>query len=200
MGFLAFFVVLKTLKYSQFFYNVRLAQRSILAALPGISSMALVVLVCSFVFMAFGYLVFGQHEWNYNNMIHSVQTVFSYCVSAFRDTTFSSNRLLGCLFLTAFVLVMICVLINLFLAIILSAYGDMKQPVYEEPSDEAQVVTFVLQRLRKIFYFLICKTPKTREPAHFDIPLYGQSERRHQRHLGLKKRKTDGEKMVDLVI
>ncbi|XP_075275284.1 polycystin family receptor for egg jelly-like [Opisthocomus hoazin] len=200
MGFLAFFVVLKTLKYSQFFYNVRLAQRSILAALPGISSMALVVLVCSFVFMAFGYLVFGQHEWNYNNMIHSVQTVFSYCVSAFRDTTFSSNRLLGCLFLTSFVLVMICVLINLFLAIILSAYGDMKQPVYEEPSDEAQVVTFVLQRLRKIFYFLICKTPKTREPAHFDIPLYGQSERRHQRHLGLKKRKTDGEKMADLVI
>ncbi|KAM7129461.1 polycystin family receptor for egg jelly [Ciconia maguari] len=200
MGFLAFLVVLKTLKYSQFFYDVRLAQRSIMAALPGISSMALVVVVYFFIFMAFGYLVFGQHEWNYNNMIHSAQTIFSYCVSAFRDTAFSSNRLLGGLFLASFMLVMICVLINLFQAVIVSAYGDMKQPVYEEPSDEAQAVTFVLQRLRRIFYLLICKTSKTSEPDLFHSVLYGQLERRHQRHLGLKNRKINGKKIVYLVI
>ncbi|XP_010573595.1 PREDICTED: polycystic kidney disease and receptor for egg jelly-related protein [Haliaeetus leucocephalus] len=200
MGFLAFLVVLKTLKYSQFFYDVRLAQRSILAALPGISSMALLVVVYFFVFMAFGYLVFGQHEWNYNNMIHSAQTIFSYCVSAFRDTAFSSNRLLGGLFLASFMLVMICVLINLFQAVIMSAYGDMKQPVYEEPSDEAQAVTFVLQRLKSIFYLMICKTSKTSEPDLFHSVLYGQPDRRHQRHLGLKNRKINGKKMVYLVI
>ncbi|XP_049678075.1 polycystin family receptor for egg jelly [Accipiter gentilis] len=200
MGFLAFLVVLKTLKYSQFFYDVRLAQRSILAALPGISSMALLVVVYFFVFMAFGYLVFGQHEWNYNNMIHSAQTIFSYCVSAFRDTAFSSNRLLGGLFLASFMLVMICVLINLFQAVIMSAYADMKQPVYEEPSDEAQAVTFVLQRLKSIFYLLICKTSKTSEPDLFHSVLYGQPDRRHQQHLGLKNRKINGKKMVYLVI
>lgn len=200
MGFLAFLVVLKTLKYSQFFYDVRLAQRSILAALPGISSMALLVVVYFFVFMAFGYLVFGQHEWNYNNMIHSAQTIFSYCVSAFRDTAFSSNRLLGGLFLASFMLVMICVLINLFQAVIMSAYGDMKQPVYEEPSDEAQAVTFVLQRLKSIFYLLICKTSKTSEPDLFHSVLYGQPDRRRQQHLGLKNRKINGKKMVYLVI
>ncbi|NWI31399.1 PKDRE protein, partial [Sula dactylatra] len=199
MGFLAFFVVLKTLKYSQFFYDVRLAQRSILAALPGISSMALVVAVYFFVFMAFGYFVFGQHEWNYNNMIHSAQTIFSYCVSAFRDTAFSSDRLLGGLFLASFILVMICVLINLFQAVIMSAYGDMKQSVYEEPSDEAQAVTFVLQRLRRIFCLLICKTSKTSEPDLFHSVLYGQPERRHRQHLGLKNRKINGKKMVYLV-
>ncbi|NXC14669.1 PKDRE protein, partial [Corythaeola cristata] len=200
MGFLAFLAVLKTLKYSQFFYDVRLAQRSILAALPGMSSMALVIAVCLFIFMAFGYLVFGQHEWNYNNMIHSAQTVFSYCVSAFRDTAFSSNRLLGGLFLASFMLVMICVLMNLFQAVIMSAYGDMKQPVYEEPSDEAQVVTFVLQRLRKMFYLLICKASQTSEPDLFHSVLYGQPERRHQQHLGLKNRKTNGKNMAYLVI
>ncbi|NXN41762.1 PKDRE protein, partial [Rhinoptilus africanus] len=167
MGFLAFLVVLKTLKYSQFIYDVRPAQRSILAALPVISSMSLVVVVYFFVFMAFGHLVFGQHEWNYNSMIHSAQTVFSYCVSAFRDTTFSSNRFLGGLFLASFMVVMICVLINLFQAVIMSAYADMKKPINEEPSNEAQAVTFVLQRLRKVFYILICKTPKTSEPDLF---------------------------------
>ncbi|NWY61030.1 PKDRE protein, partial [Chionis minor] len=200
MGFLAFLAVLKTLKYSQFFYDVRLAQRSILAALPGISSMALVVVVYFFVFTAFGYLVFGQHEWNYNSMTHSAQTVFSYCVSAFRDTGFSSNRLLGGLFLASFMLVMICVLINLFQAVIMSAYGDMKKHVYEEPSDEAQVVTFILQRLRKLLYLLICKKSKNSESDLFHSVLYGQPEGRHQRHLGLKSRKINGKKMVYLVI
>ncbi|NXW51090.1 PKDRE protein, partial [Nyctiprogne leucopyga] len=200
MGFLTFLAVLKTLKYSQFFYDVRLAQRSILAALPGISSMALMMVIYFFVFMTFGYLVFGQHEWNYNNMIRSAQTVLSYCVLAFRDTAFSSNRLLGGLFLASFMLVMICVLINLFQAVIISAYRDMKQPVYEEPSDEAQVATFVLQRLRKVFYFLICKTFKISKPDLFHSVLYGQPERKHQRHLGLKNRKINGKKMVYLVI
>ncbi|NWX90256.1 PKDRE protein, partial [Nothoprocta pentlandii] len=199
MGFLAFLTILKTLRYSRFFYDVRLAQRSILAALPGISSMAFIVLVYFFVFMAFGYLVFGQHEWNYNNMIHSAQTVFSYCVSAFRDTEFSSNRLLGGLFLASFMLMMICVLINLFQAVIISAYEEMKQPVYEEPCDEAEVVTFLIKKIRNLWYLLIHKTPKTGDP---DLPsiFYGQPQRRHHRHLGLKNRKINGKKMVYLVI
>uniref|UniRef100_A0A8B9F0Z9 Polycystin family receptor for egg jelly n=1 Tax=Amazona collaria TaxID=241587 RepID=A0A8B9F0Z9_9PSIT len=200
MGFLAFLVILKTLKYSQFFYDTHLAQRSLLAALPGISSMAIIVVLCFFVFLAFGYLVFGQHEKSYNNMIHSAQTIVSYCISAFRDTKFSSNRLLGGLFLASFVVVMICVLINLFQAVIMSAYSDMKQPIYEEPSDETQMVTFVLQRLRRIFYLLICKKSKTGETDLFHRVVYRQSERRHQRHLGLKSRKIHGKKMVYLVI
>ncbi|XP_067387024.1 polycystin family receptor for egg jelly [Emydura macquarii macquarii] len=200
MGFLAFLIVLKTLRYSRFFYDVRLAQRSILAALPGICSMALVVAVYFFVYMAFGYLVFGQHEWNYNNMIHSAQTVFSYCVSAFKDTAFTSNRLLGGLFLASFMLVMICVLINLFQAVIMSAYEDMKQPVYEEPSDEAEVITFLINKIRRIWYFITCRTPLASDPDLFNSVLYGQAEKHSHRHLGLKTKKINGKKMVYLVI
>lgn len=200
LGFLAFLIVLKTLRYSRFFYDVRLAQRSILAALPGICSMALVVAVYFFVYMAFGYLAFGQHEWNYNNMIHSAQTIFSYCVSAFEDTEFTSNRLLGGLFLASFMLVMICVLINLFQAVIMSAYEDMKQPVYEEPSDEAEVVTFLVHKMRRIWYYITCRTPSTSDPDLFHSILYGQPERRNYQHLGLKTKKINGKKMVYLVI
>uniref|UniRef100_A0A8B9SLX7 Polycystic kidney disease and receptor for egg jelly-related protein n=1 Tax=Anas platyrhynchos TaxID=8839 RepID=A0A8B9SLX7_ANAPL len=188
-GFLAFFVVLRTLKYSQFFYDVRLAQRSIMAVLPGIFSLAFVVVVYLFVFMAFGYLAFGQHEENYNSMIRSAQTIFSYSVLAFRDTDFRSNRFLGGLFLASFMFVMICLLINLFQAVILSAYRDTKQPVYEEPSDEAQAVDFLLQR-----------TAKTGEPNLFHSMLYGQPQKRRLQHLGLKNRKINGKKMVYLVI
>ncbi|XP_015726112.1 polycystic kidney disease and receptor for egg jelly-related protein [Coturnix japonica] len=180
LGFLSFLAVLKTLKYSLLFYEVRLAQRSILAALPGISSMAFVVVVYFFIFMAFGYLVFGQSEWDYQNMIRSAQTILSYCVAAFRNTEFSSSRLLGGFFLASFLLVMTCVLINLFQAIILSAYADRKEIVCEEPSDEARAVAFALQRMKKMLCFLICKTAKRNDPSLCRSALNVQAERRHQ--------------------
>lgn len=200
LGFLAFLIVLKTLRYSRFFYDVRLAQRSILAALPGICSMALVVAVYFFVYMAFGYLVFGQYEWNYNRMSHSAQTVFSYCVSAFKDTAFRSNRALGGLFLASFMMVMICVLINLFQAVIMSAYEDMKQPVYEEPSDEAEVVNFLFHKIRRIWAFITFRPVSTTDTELFNRVLFGLPERRNTHHLGLKARKINGRKMVYLVI
>ncbi|XP_026552259.1 polycystic kidney disease and receptor for egg jelly-related protein-like [Pseudonaja textilis] len=200
LGFLAFLIVLKTLRYSRFFYDVRLAQRSILAALPGICSMALVVAVYFFVYMAFGYLVFGQYEWNYNTMTHSAQTVFSYCVSAFKDTAFRSNRALGGLFLASFMMVMICVLINLFQAVIMSAYEDMKQPVYEEPSDEAEVVNFLFHKICQIWALITFRKVSTTDTELFNRVLFGLPERKNMHHLGLKARKINGKKMVYLVI
>ncbi|XP_077932879.1 polycystin family receptor for egg jelly-like [Halichoerus grypus] len=200
LGFLLFLTILKTLRYSRFFYDVRLAQRAIQAALPGICHMALVVSVYFFVYMAFGYLVFGQHEWNYSNLIHATQTIFSYCVSAFQDTEFSNNRVLGVLFLSSFMLVMICILINLFQAVILSAYEEMKQPVYEEPSDEAEAMTYLCRRLRAMFRFLTFQPRDKDEPEFFVNMLYGQPEKNSRRYLGLKTRNINGKKMVYLVV
>ncbi|XP_032201600.1 polycystic kidney disease and receptor for egg jelly-related protein-like [Mustela erminea] len=200
LGFLLFLTILKTLRYSRIFYDVRLAQRAIQAALPGICHMALVVSVYFFVYMAFGYLVFGQHEWNYSNLIHATQTIFSYCVSAFQNTEFSNNRVLGVLFLSSFMLVMICILINLFQAVILSAYEEMKQPVYEEPSDEAEAMTYLCRKLRAMFRFLTFQPRDKDEPEFFVNMLYGQPEKKSRRYLGLKTRNIKGKKMVYLVV
>ncbi|XP_044084545.1 polycystic kidney disease and receptor for egg jelly-related protein-like [Neovison vison] len=200
LGFLLFLTILKTLRYSRIFYDVRLAQRAIQAALPGICHMALVVSVYFFVYMAFGYLAFGQHEWNYSNLIHATQTIFSYCVSAFQSTEFSNNRVLGVLFLSSFMLVMICILINLFQAVILSAYEEMKQPVYEEPSDEAEAMTYLCRKLRAMFRFLTFQPRDEDEPEFFVNMLYGQPEKNSRRYLGLKTRNIKGKKMVYLVV
>ncbi|MBW04032.1 Polycystic kidney disease and receptor for egg jelly-related protein, partial [Eschrichtius robustus] len=200
LGFLLFLTILKTLRYSRFFYNVRLAQRAIQTALPGICHVALLVFVYFFVYMTFGYLVFGQHEWNYSDMIHATQTIFSYCVSAFQNTEFSNNRVLGVLFLSSFMLVMICILINLFQAVILSAYEEMKQPVYEEPSEEAEAMTYLCHRLRTAFGFLSFKSKAEDQPKFFVNMLYGQPEKNNSRYLGLKTRNINGKKMVYLVV
>ncbi|XP_042523277.1 polycystic kidney disease and receptor for egg jelly-related protein [Dipodomys spectabilis] len=200
LAFLLFLTILKTLRYSRFFYDVRLAQRAVQAALPGLCHMALVVSVYLFVYMAFGYLVFGQHEWNYSNLVHATQTIFSYCVSAFQNTEFSSNRALGVLFLSSFMLVMICILINLFQAVILSAYEEMKQPVYEEPSDEVEAIAYLCGKLRTTFSFLTSPSRAKDEPDFFDDMLYGQPEKNSRRYLGLKTRNINGKKMVYLVV
>ncbi|XP_021563580.1 polycystic kidney disease and receptor for egg jelly-related protein [Carlito syrichta] len=200
LGFLLFLTILKTLRYSRFFYVVRLAQRAIQVALPSICHMALVVSVYFFVYVAFGYLVFGQHEWHYSNLIRATQTIFSYCVSAFQNTEFSNNRILGVLFLSSFMLVMICILINLFQAVILSAYEEMKQPVYEEPSDEAEAMTYLCRRLRTMFRFQTPQSGAKDEPAFFIDMLYGQPEKNSYRYLGLKTRNINGKKMVYLVV
>ncbi|XP_006866952.1 PREDICTED: polycystic kidney disease and receptor for egg jelly-related protein [Chrysochloris asiatica] len=200
LSFLLFLTILKTLRYSRFFYDVRLAQRAIQIALPGICHMAFVVSVYFFVYMAFGYLVFGQHEWNYSNLIHATQTVFSYCVSAFQNTEFSSNRVLGILFLSSFMLIMICILINLFQAVILSAYEEMKQPVYEEPSDEAEAMTYLCRQLRAVFRLLTFRSRTKNEPEFVIDMLYGQPEKNNRRYLGLKTRNINGKKMIYLVV
>ncbi|CAI9165807.1 unnamed protein product [Rangifer tarandus platyrhynchus] len=200
LGFLVFLTILKTLRYFRVFYNVRLAQRAIQTALPGICHMAWVLSVYFFVFMAFGYLVFGQDEWNYSDMIHATQTVVSYCVSAFQNTEFFNNRVLGILFLSSFMLVMICILINLFCAVILSAYKEMKQPVYEEPSEEAEAMTYLCRRLRSAFCCLCFKPRAEDEPKFFINMVYGHPEKNSRRYLGLKTRNINGKKMVYLVM
>ncbi|XP_031207786.1 polycystic kidney disease and receptor for egg jelly-related protein isoform X2 [Mastomys coucha] len=200
LAFLLFLTILKTLRYSRFFYNVRLAQKAIQAALPGICHMALVVSMFSFMYVAFGYVVFGQHEWNYSNMIHATQTIFSYCVSAFQNTEFSGNKALGVLFLSSFMLVMICIFINLFQAVILSAYDEMKQPAYEEPSDEAEAVTYLCNRLKSGFDFLTSRFRDKDQSGFFVDMLYGQPEKNTRRFLGLKARNINGKKMIYLVV
>ncbi|GAB1299700.1 Polycystic kidney disease and receptor for egg jelly-related protein [Apodemus speciosus] len=200
LAFLLFLTILKTLRYSRFFYNVRLAQKAIQVALPGICHTALVVSVYSFMYVAFGYLVFGQYEWNYSNMIHATQTIVSYCVSAFQNTEFSGNKVLGVLFLSSFMLVMICIFINLFQAVILSAYDEMKQPVYEEPSDEAEAVTYLCDRLKSGYDFLTSRSRDQDQSDFFVDMLYGQPEKNTRRFLGLKARNINRKKMIYLVV
>ncbi|XP_036616775.1 polycystic kidney disease and receptor for egg jelly-related protein-like [Trichosurus vulpecula] len=200
LGFLVFLTILKTLMYSRFFYDVRLAQRAILAALPGIFHMAFLVGVYIFVYVVFGYLVFGQHQWHYSSIIHSTQTIFSYCVSAFEDTAFLNKEVLGGLFLSSFMLVMICVLINLFQAVILSAYEEMKQLVYEEPAAEVEAATYLFHKVRNLFRFLTCRAPAQEEPAYFTDILYGHPENKSYQYLGLKTRNINGKRMTYVVV
>ncbi|XP_007502676.1 polycystin family receptor for egg jelly-like [Monodelphis domestica] len=200
LGFLGFLTILKTLTYSRFFYDIRLAQTTILAALPGIFHMALLVGVYIFMYVTFGRLVFGQHEWHYSNLIHSTQTIFSYCVSAFRDTAFLNKEVLGGLFLASFMLVMICILINLFQAVFLSTYEEMKQLVYEEPAAEGEAITFLFHKVRNLWRTLTCRKPFREQPTYFSDILYGHPGNQSHQRLGLKSRNINGKRVTYVAV
>ncbi|XP_023382179.1 polycystic kidney disease and receptor for egg jelly-related protein-like [Pteropus vampyrus] len=95
---------------------------------------------------------------------------------------------------------MICILINLLRAVILLAYKEMKQPVYEEPSEEVEAMAYLCGKLRTLFGFLSFRSKATEEPEFFVDMLYGQPEKNSRRYLGLKTRNINERKMVYLVV
>ncbi|XP_045431037.1 polycystic kidney disease and receptor for egg jelly-related protein [Pipistrellus kuhlii] len=200
LGLLLFLTILKTLRYLRFFYHVRLAQGVLQTALLGTCHAALLVCVYVLLFVALGHLVFGQHEWGYSSVVHATQTVFSYCTAALRDEEFSSNRALGILFLAAFVLLLICVLMNLFSAVILSAHRALRQPVYEEPSQEAEAIVYLYDKLRTGFGFLSTQPQDPGERQPLVDMLYGKPEKCSRHYRGLKTRNINERKMVYLVV
>ena len=110
------------------------------------------------------------------------------------------NRALGALFLSSFILLMICMLINLFRATILFAQEEMTQPVYEEPSDEAEAMAYLCGKLRTVFGFLSFRSKARDKPTFFMDMLYGRPEKHNRRYLGLKTRNINERKMVYLVV
>nr|XP_060635570.1 polycystin family receptor for egg jelly-like [Anolis sagrei ordinatus] len=181
MAFLLFLLILKMFRYFRFIYGVRLAQKSLHEALPKMINLSFAGAIFFFGFMSLGYLAFGQHEVTFRTLLDSFTTVLSYCALAFRDTEFSSDKLLGGLFLGCFQFVMICVFVNLSEVIIISAHVDMKETVYELPSHEAEVIYYLVQRIHRLCFFLSTGTKPEKETNFLNRILYGKMEKHNKR-------------------
>eukprot|EP00062_Callorhinchus_milii_P009951 gi/632954355/ref/XP_007892914.1/ PREDICTED: LOW QUALITY PROTEIN: polycystic kidney disease and receptor for egg jelly-related protein [Callorhinchus milii] len=196
VAFLILITILKTLRYTRFLYNVRLAEKSIVAALPSIYSMALIAAIYFFIFVSFGHLVFGQFDTNYNTIPHAAQTIMAYCATTFQHTSFSYSRFLGGLFLGLFLVIMICILLNLFQAIFIQAYDNMKPVIYEQPSEDADVAIF-LRNESKRFWYSLWKMPPKPETEYSNTLFFGED---HGRTLRLKNKEIKGKKINYLII
>ncbi|XP_034296301.1 polycystin family receptor for egg jelly-like [Pantherophis guttatus] len=192
LGILVFFLVLKTYRYVRFLFDLRLAQKSLRTALPGIINIVVMGAIFFNAYTAFGYVGFGQHEFNFCTKMYSFMTVLSYCALTFKNTEFLSDKVLGGLFLGSFLLVMICVFVNLSQVIIMSAHSDMKEVVYNEPSNEAEVMYFILQKVYRMWYFASTGTNTKTETDVFNTVLYGKFKKRRKpplrKHLGRKEK------------
>ncbi|XP_078424677.1 polycystin family receptor for egg jelly-like [Cetorhinus maximus] len=195
--FLIFVAILKLLRYARFLYNVRLAQKAIAVSSPAICSLAVIMGLYSLIFIAFGYLLFGSFDENFNSMIHATQTVVSYHIGDFIQTDFPYSKIIGGIYLASFLFVMQCILINLLESVVILSYGEMKQFIHEKPSKEAEVANFVMQETRRIWYALRRKTPPKDGKNILANLFYGQGS---ERTYGLKQKNVKGKRMSYLVI
>ncbi|XP_048463759.1 polycystic kidney disease and receptor for egg jelly-related protein-like [Rhincodon typus] len=195
--FLIFVTILKLLRYTRFLYNVRLAQKAISISFPTICSLAVIMAVYSLIFISFGYLLFGQFDRNFNTMIHATQTIVSYHIGDFNDTEFTYSKIIGGIYLTCFLFVMHCILINLFESVVILSYGDMRQFIHERPSKEAEVANFVMQEIRRVWYALRRKPPPNDGKKLLGTLFYGRTS---ENTYGLKEKRIKGKRLSYLVI
>ncbi|XP_063164774.1 polycystin family receptor for egg jelly-like [Candoia aspera] len=192
LGTMIFFLVLKTYRYLRFLYDLRQAQKSLRSSLPGMINISIMGGIFFYGYTSFGYLAFVQHEWNFRGLASSFTTVLSYCTQAFRNTEFMADKVLGALFLGSFMLVMICIFVNLSQVIIMSAYKDMKEIVCHEPSNEADVMYFIIQKIYRMCYFAHTGAHTKTETDLFNTILYGKYIKRRRpplrKHLEKKQR------------
>ncbi|XP_053243530.1 polycystin family receptor for egg jelly-like [Podarcis raffonei] len=199
-GFLVFLLILKPYRYFRFLYNVRLAEKTMSVAFPEFVNLTLFAAVYFSVFTSFGYLSFGQSEWSFHTWILSLQTVVSYCFGAVKLASFSSNLWLGIFFQASCMFTMMFIFINLWRALIISTYNSMKQPTYEQHSDEAEAINFVVLKIQSIWYSITRQTPPTSDSDHVSTVIFGRSVVKDDYVCGLRSRQVNGKKIVYLSV
>uniref|UniRef100_A0A8D2JKD0 Polycystin family receptor for egg jelly n=1 Tax=Varanus komodoensis TaxID=61221 RepID=A0A8D2JKD0_VARKO len=175
-GVLTFCLVLKLYRYFRFMYSVRMAENTISAAFSGIVCLTIIAVILFSMFMSFGFLIFGEYEWSYNSLIHSLQTVFSYCFSGLKNTGIvTSNRWLAIFFRASFMFAMRFIFINLWRALITSTYFSVKQPVYEQHSDEAEAINFLVLKVKSIGFSITQQEPSASDSDYANTVIYGKT-------------------------
>ncbi|XP_070610814.1 polycystin family receptor for egg jelly-like [Erythrolamprus reginae] len=197
LGSLVFLLVLKTYRYARFLFDLRLAQKTLKTALPSIINTFVMGVVFFNAYIALGYIGFGQHEWNFRSLMYSFTTILSYSALSFKNTEYLSDKILGGLFLGSFLLVMICVFVNLSQVIIMSTHSDMKEVVYNQPSNEAEVMYFILQKIYRMWYFASTGAYTKGETDVFNAVLFGKFKKRGKKTL--KKRLGRNEKLYVVI-
>lgn len=190
-GFLTFLLVLKPYRYFRFLYIVRLAGKSIAAALPMFVSLSILTALILSAHISYGYLLcIGGYEWGYNSVSHSAQTVLSYCVHVMwvKDIQFGYNIWMKILFQFLFIFTVTGIILSLWRATIISTYTSMNQPTYEQDSDEAEGVNFVIYKIQSLWFFITHQTPFTGGSDIVDNVIFGQRKKSRAQKWKARKR------------
>ncbi|XP_066487737.1 polycystin family receptor for egg jelly-like [Tiliqua scincoides] len=193
-GLLAFLLVLKPYRYFRFLYKVRLAERTLAAALPTFVYLSMTAVLFFSIYMLFGHLIFGQYNWDYNTYLHAFQSVVSYCFAPSRQAGLPSNLWLEMFFRVTLFFSLAVLFANLWRAELIWTYTRMKQPVYEQHSDEAEAINFVVLKIQST-WFLMTRHPSATTDQHpFTNVIFGKPVTTEDQQQGLRTRQIDGEK------
>nr|XP_060634372.1 polycystin family receptor for egg jelly-like [Anolis sagrei ordinatus] len=199
-GVLTFLLVLKPYRYFRFLYKMRLAEKAMSAAFPEFVYMTVFTGMMFCAYMIFGYLIYGQSEWNYNTLIHSLQTVFSYSFFGLRTTGIIADKWLGLFYRASFTFVILFICHNLWRALIIVNYMSMKHPVYEQHSDEAEAINFVVLKIRRMWLSFSQPQSSISDSDVTNTFIFGKPTAKGDKQQGLKTTRIEGKKMIYLSV
>jgi len=137
MSLAIFIITLKLLRLIRFNHHICQMQGTIKRSVWPLLSFSLVFIIAVIAFTQFGYLCFGTNLELFSSFFESLRAILTMSVGKQIDylKVYLNNPVLGSLYLFLFLIIMIFILINIFVAILVDAYGEVREEQGDNFSD-----------------------------------------------------------------
>ena len=145
-----FIITLKLLRLIRFNHHICQMQGTLKRSAWPVMSFSLVFIIVVIAFTHFGFLCFGTNLELFSSIFNSLRVVLTMSVGKQIDylDVYLINPLVGSLYLVLFLIIMIFVLINLFIAVLVDAYGEVREEQGDNFGD-AELGKFMYNVVRK---------------------------------------------------
>lgn len=145
-----FIITLKLLRLIRFNHHICQMQGTLKRSAWPVISFSLVFIIVLIAFTHFGFLCFGANLELFSSFFHSLRVVLTLSVGKQIDylNVYLNRPLIGSLYLFLFLIIMIFILINLFIAILVDAYGEVREEQGDNFGD-AELGQFMYNVVRK---------------------------------------------------
>ena len=133
-----FIITLKTLRLIRFNRHIYQMRMTLKDSFTQLYSFSVVFLVIVFAFASFGYLAFGSSVIEYSSLIRAVSSLLQMLIggkSSYYQLKVASESFLGPLFLFAYLLAALAILLNIFLAILNHSYTTSREDTASNDED-----------------------------------------------------------------
>ena len=148
ISFIVFLATLKFLHLLNFNRFISLLSRTVARLSGRLLALGAEAIIPFLAFSLFGYVIFGSKVEGYGNFIRTLQTMFALVLgkSYFMELS-RTERIIGPLFFTMYILTMIFFLLNMFCAVINDTYAEV---CAETEFKDVEIVAFISNKLRTI--------------------------------------------------
>ena len=145
-----FIITLKLLRLIRFNHHICQMQGTLKRSAWPVMSFSLVFIIVVIAFTHFGFLCFGTNLELFSSIFNSLRVVMTMSVGKQIDylDVYLITPLVGSLYLVLFLIIMIFVLINLFIAVLVDAYGEVREEQGDNFGD-AELGKFMYNVVRK---------------------------------------------------
>lgn len=149
LGFLVFFSNLKLLKLTRFSHRIVVLSKTLSLAAPSLLSF-FVVFLCTYLgYASVYYLTIGPLSKDYHSFITTLETLFSTLLGGFDfDVMVRQVTFIGPFFFCTFMIFVVMILMNIFLAIIMDSITEARNDETLE-NEDVQLLKFALSKISK---------------------------------------------------